>query len=146
MKKDKIIEILLIVLLFVFMIGIILFTPTINKYENIGKLIINEVMSNNKNTIQDKNGNYSDYIEIYNGYDYDVDLTGYYLSDDNYETKKWQFKDVTIKANSYLVVYASGLNQVMDDEIHANFKLDKNVKNMFIIMLVHLIIKIQENM
>lgn len=126
MKKDKIIEILLIVLLFVFMIGIILFTPTINKYENVGKLIINEVMSNNKNTVQDKNGNYSDYIELYNGYDYDIDLTGYYLSDDNYETKKWQFKDITIKANSYLVVYASGLNQVIDDEIHTNFKLDKN--------------------
>ena len=126
MKKGKVIEIFLIVILFVVMIGIILFTPTINKYENTGKLIINEVMSNNKNTIQDKNGNYSDYIEIYNGYDYDIDLTGYYLSDDNYETKKWQFKDVTIKSNSYLVVYASGLNQVIDDEIHTNFKLDKN--------------------
>ena len=126
MKKNKLIEIFSIVILFVVMIGIILFTPTINKYENTGKLIINEVMSNNKNTIQDKNGNYSDYIEIYNGYDYDIDLTGYYLSDDNYETKKWQFKDVTIKSNSYLVVYASGLNQSIDDEIHTNFKLDKN--------------------
>ncbi len=126
MKRSKIVEIFLIIIMFIIMIAIILFTPTITKYKNEGKLIINEIMAGNKNTLQDQSGNYSDYIEIYNGYDYDIDLNGYYLSDDDYETKKWQFPEVTIKANSYLVVYASGLNSYIDGEIHTNFKLDKN--------------------
>lgn len=126
MKNKRIVGLLLVILLLIMMVIIIFITPVFNKYKNTGNLIINEVMATNKNTILDKFGNYSDYIEIYNGYDYDINLLGYYLSDDDYETKKWTFPDVTIKANEYLIVYASGLNVYEDGEIHTNFKLDKN--------------------
>ena len=97
MKSSKLVGIVLVIFMFIIVIIIMLFTPLINKYKNDGKLIINEIMAGNKNTIQDKNGNYNDYIELYNGYDYDIDLSNYYLSDDNYETKKWQFPEITIR-------------------------------------------------
>ena len=121
--NNKWFGILSIIGIYIFLILIIIYTPTIHKYRNNGDLIINEVMASNKNTIIDSYGNKSDYIEIYNGYDYDVNLSGYYLSDDNFNTKKWKFPNVTIKSHEYLIVYASGLDKY-DTELHTNFKLD----------------------
>lgn len=113
-----------IVVLFIIATFIMIFMPFDNNYYNNGMLIINEIMAVNNNTIIDSYDNYSDYIEIYNGYDYDVDLTGYYLSDDNNDTRKWIFPSVTIKANDYLIIYASGKDTVNNDELHTNFKLN----------------------
>ena len=91
MKKEKIFGIVLIIVIFIILFIIITYTPIINKFRNNGELIISEVLSSNKNTIADAYGNTSDYIEIYNGYDYEINLEGYYLSDDNFNTKKWKF-------------------------------------------------------
>ena len=124
MKRENIIEKSLIILSFSLLLLVIVYTPTINKYRNNGKLIINEVMPNNKYTIKDTYGLYSDYIEIYNGYDYDINLEGYYLSDDNFNTKKWTFPNVTIKSHDYLLVFATG-KESTENELHANFKLSK---------------------
>ena len=110
------------VLIFLLLFILVVFTPEINKYKNNGKLIINEVMTSNHETIADSTGNYYDYIEIYNGYDYDINLKDYYLSDDDINTKKWKFPDITIKSKEYLIVYASGLDNYEFD-LHTNFKL-----------------------
>ena len=66
MKRENIIEKSLIILSFILLLLVIVYTPTINKYRNNGKLIINEVMPNNKYTIKDTYGLYSDYIEFIN--------------------------------------------------------------------------------
>ena len=116
----KLFPLLIFLLLFI----LIVITPEINKYKNNGSLIINEVMLSNHETIIDSTGNYYDYIELYNGYDYDINLEGYYLSDDDLNTKKWSFPDVVIKSKGYLVVYASGLD-TNEFDIHTNFKLSK---------------------
>lgn len=110
------------VFIFLLLFILVVFTPEINKYKNNGKLIINEVMTSNHETIADSTGNYYDYIEIYNGYDYDINLKDYYLSDDDINTKKWKFPDITIKSKEYLIVYASGLDNYEFD-LHTNFKL-----------------------
>ena len=55
---------------------------------NNGELIISEVLSSNKNTVADAYGNTSDYIEIYNGYDYDINLgIDYIIPDIEYLVK-----------------------------------------------------------
>lgn len=123
MKKKEVLGLISIIIIFLILFLIIIYTPIINKYRNNGKLIINEVMANNKNTIVDSYGNSSDYIEIYNGNDYDINLEGYYLSDDNFDTKKWSFPDIILKSKEYLLVYASGLDK-KDKELHTNFKLN----------------------
>jgi len=128
-KKElfqKRIEVLLILLIFIILFIVIMKTPIIIRYSNEGNLIISEVMPVNTYTIKDINNRYSDYIEIYNGNDYDIDLTGYYLSDDSFDTKKWQFPDNTIIPKySYLVIYASS-NNLSETELHTNFKLDSS--------------------
>ena len=126
MKKSSILESIFIIVIFIVLFVMIINTPLIYKYKNSGKLIINEVMASNKTTLMDYNGKYNDYIEIYNGYDYDINLEGYFLSDDNFNLRKWVFPSVIIKANDYLIVYPDGTNNISDNELHTNFKLDSD--------------------
>ena len=121
-RRDKI-EKFSIVGLFIFLCVLMILVPNMNTDINTGKLIINEVMLVNNSTIADKDGKFNDYIELYNGNDYDVNLYGYYLTDNMKDTKKWIFPDVTIKAKEYMVIYASG-KDLKEDELHTNFKLD----------------------
>ncbi len=85
---------------------------------NIHKLVINEIMSSNKGAVVDSDGKLSDYVEIYNGNDHDINLKNYGLSDDN-EKVKWVFGDTVIGANSYLVVFLNDRS----GELSASFKL-----------------------
>ena len=74
MKKIDRLEKFSIIGLFILLVALVFIVPNMNTNMNTGKLIINEVMLINNNTIMDKYGKYSDYIELYNGNDYDVNL------------------------------------------------------------------------
>jgi len=91
-------------------------------YGNYGSLYISEVSGTNFSIIKDEDNDYSDYIEIYNGYKFDVNLEGYHLSDKEFETDIWTFPDVTIKSGEHLIVFASGKDK-QDKYLHTNFKL-----------------------
>jgi len=117
MKK----EIVIIVVLFIIITLAIVMIPGMNDdYIKNSKLYISEIMANNSYTIKDDDGEYSDYIEIYNGYDYPVNLKGYYLSDEEFDVKKWQFPDIMIEPHQYILIYASS----KDKKYHTNFKLN----------------------
>lgn len=118
--NDKIKIILAFLLTFVLLL---LFSKLDNSYIKEGRLYISEIMTKNTYTIKDPDGDYSDYIELFNGYNKDIDLSGYHLSDSEFETSKWTFGNITIKANSYLVVYASGKDKCTENVCHTNFKL-----------------------
>ncbi len=74
------------------------------------KLIISEIVTNNNGVYVNENNEQCDYIELYNGTDKDIDLSGYGLSDDNKKIK-WAFGNVIIPAKSYLVVNCTGNNE-----------------------------------
>ena len=93
-----------------------------DKSININALVINEIMTSNKGAFADANGNCYDWIELYNGTNKDIDLTGYTLSDEDSGKTKWIFPSTTINHNSYLIVYLSGNN---NKGLYANFALDK---------------------
>lgn len=134
MKKysKELIGIISIIGISLLIILILNFVPVFNMYKNTKQIYINEIMSSNKSTIVSNNGKYYDYIEIYNNYDYDIDLTGYHLSDDINNTLKWSFPSITIKSKSYLIIYASGKNGLIDDELHCNFKIDTKGENIML--------------
>ncbi|OAV45697.1 CotH kinase family protein [Lewinella sp. 4G2] len=87
-----------------------------------GDLVINEFMAANDATQADQDGEFDDWIELYNNTASPIALDGFYLSDDAAETDKWAFPaGTTIGANGYLMIWADG-----DDEqegLHASFKL-----------------------
>lgn len=89
-------------------------------------VVINEVMSNNEATVADGDGDYPDWIEIYNPADRAADLTGYHLSDNDGNLGKWVFPANTIlDPGQFLLVFASGKTgaAIPVGELHAAFKL-----------------------
>jgi hypothetical protein len=85
----------------------------------IDKLVISEVMASNSQAHKDPNGQFSDWVEFYNGSNVDISLKNFALTD-RVDTIKWLFPDVIIPANGHLVVYLTGENM---DGLFANFRL-----------------------
>ncbi len=71
-------------------------------------IVINELMSSNSNTLADEDGDFNDWIELYNSGDESIDLEGWGLSDNASNLFKWEFPKVIIKPGEHLLVWASG--------------------------------------
>lgn len=76
------------------------------------QVVINEFMSARQRVLADEDGDYSDWIELYNCTDKDIDLEGWYLSDRYDMPLQWQFPAVQIPAQGYLIVWASGKDKI----------------------------------
>lgn len=87
-------------------------------------IIITEVMTSNDTVLKDSFGEYSDWIELFNTTDHEVNLEGCCLSDDINDTVKFSIPHITIPSHGYIVVYASGRETFTDSgELHTGFKL-----------------------
>lgn len=87
--------------------------------------VISELMAANASTLQDEDGDYSDWIEISNAGDESVDLGGYWLTDANNDLTGWRFPSVELGAGEAIVVFASGKDRDQPEgELHTNFRLD----------------------
>lgn len=84
---------------------------------------ITEIMSRNQTGITDSDGEYSDWIELYNASSGRVSLKGYYLSDNETKAQRFELPAYTMEPGSYLVIFASGKNKMEDSEIHTNFSI-----------------------
>ena len=86
--------------------------------------VINEILASNDGVIQDVDGDYSDFIELYNQGDASINLAGWHLTDDSSDLTKWQFPSVNLASGEYLVVFASNKNRaVAGSQLHTNFAL-----------------------
>ncbi|MHC4659297.1 MAG: Calx-beta domain-containing protein, partial [Planctomycetota bacterium] len=89
-------------------------------------VVINEFMASNDETIQDPQGEYNDWIEIYNGSCVAVDIGGMWLAD---EQNQWMIPDddpceTTIASGGYVLIWAD--EDVNDSPgLHASFALNK---------------------
>lgn len=87
-------------------------------------LVISEISAANRTYAPAASGECYDYIEIYNASAEAVDLSGYFLTDDEDDLYKWSVPEGTvISGGGYLLVYASGGAQGAQGELHASFKL-----------------------
>lgn len=87
-------------------------------------VVISEFMASNGSILTDEDGEFSDWIELHNTGDEPVSLNGWFLTDNDNNLTKWQFPDVTINADSYLVVFADDKDRrVPGSNLHTNFKL-----------------------
>ena len=112
-------------------------------------LVINEVVSSNVRGLPDEyeadlqncpvpdcerwhqdlgpsvyDGEYPDWVELYNGSVEAIALAGYGLSDNASKPMKWTFPEVMLQPAAYLVVFASGKDK-RENYIHTNFKLKR---------------------
>ena len=87
-------------------------------------LHITEFLANNEDSIQDEDGDNSDWIEIFNSGSDSINLEGYYLTDDSGVLTKWRFPSIEIPSGGFLLVFASEKDRRgVNSELHTNFKL-----------------------
>jgi len=70
---------------------------------NSQNLVINELMSSNRNVVVDEDGDTPDWIEILNNSTETINLNKYFLSDDILEPLKWQIPDLDLLPNQPLL-------------------------------------------
>ena len=90
----------------------------------LASLKINEFLAANDSIIQDPQGDYDDWIEIYNLSNEVIDLSGFYLTDDLNDLTQWSFPQGTsIASGDYLLVWADKDTADNPSGVHSNFKL-----------------------
>jgi len=87
-----------------FMVAVYLSANVLGAYSQV---TINEVCSRNASITADEDGDYPDFIELYNAGATAVDLQGYSLSDNSDTTRFWTFPSVMIQPGGYVTVFAS---------------------------------------
>jgi hypothetical protein len=86
------------------------------------QLAINEFMAKNDGTVTDQDGEYEDWLEIYNNTSSSINLGSIYLSNNINDLLKWRFPNTTsIAANSVLAIWMD--QDTTQIGLHANFKL-----------------------
>jgi hypothetical protein len=87
-------------------------------------LVLSEFMADNKRTLNDEDGDSSDWIEIHNSGSDTASLAGWFLTDDPANLTKWCFPEIELVAGGYRVVFASGKDRTNPAaKLHTNFKL-----------------------
>ena len=110
-----------------FSLQILLLIVLPNKLSSQG-IVLNEISSSNYSLIQDEDGDYEDWIELYNSGSQPINLNGYGLTDDSTNLLRWVFPDITIQVGEYRLIWASGKDRRPADgdglsELHANFSI-----------------------
>lgn len=85
-------------------------------------LVINEFSAVNTTIAADQDGEYDDWIELYNNTNATIDLAGYFLSDDPSDLTKWVFPTASIGPGAYLIIWAD--DDLWQTGLHANFQLN----------------------
>lgn len=88
-------------------------------------VLINEYATSSTCTVMDEDGEFVSFVELFNPGENSVSLLGYYLTDDEADSRKWAFPDVSLDGGGYLVVYLSGKTKTVQDgtALHCSFKL-----------------------
>jgi hypothetical protein len=85
---------------------------------------LSEFMASNTRTLADERGAFEDWIEIYNPAAVEVNLDGWYLTDDANDLAKWRLPATNLASGAFLVVFASGNDQRLSGaRLHAGFQL-----------------------
>ncbi len=100
-------------------------------FQGNGDLVINECMASNTNNAMDPDGEFEDWIELYNNGDEIIDLSGYFLSDNPNQLDKWFFPEgVDIGPEEYLIIWADG--EVEQGGLHCAFSLNADGETIYL--------------
>jgi len=88
--------------------------------DGVNRFVISEVMASNKMGLMAADGKLHDWIEIHNISGDTASLGGYFLCKDSGKVK-WQFPDIKLKADEYVLVFAS--KKEVKGELSCGFKL-----------------------
>ncbi|MBC7884141.1 MAG: CotH kinase family protein [Saprospiraceae bacterium] len=85
-------------------------------------VVVNEFMASNDGIILDEAGEAEDWIELYNTTNQNIDLSGYFITDNPLNLTKFEFPaGTTLAPDSYLIIWADEDQE--QGPLHVNFKL-----------------------
>ena len=94
------------------------------------QVVINEVVSSNATINVDEDGEYQDWVELFNNGPATVNLNGYGLTDNPAQPLKWVFPNVSIAPNQYILIYCSDKNRTVPGQpLHTNWKISGSGEN-----------------
>ncbi len=102
-------------------------TYTLNPSAATGDVVINEILAENRNSLEDEDGQKQDWIELRNRGANSVTLTGWSLTDVPELPGKWVLPNISLGAGQYLIVFASGKDRkttAAGTTNHTNFRLN----------------------
>ena len=80
--------------------------------------IISEILADNESGLRDQDGDWEDWLELYNPDSDPVDLGGYFLTDS---------PENVLQSGQFLLIFASGKDRaVTGQQLHTSFKLENN--------------------
>ncbi|MFM9963379.1 MAG: lamin tail domain-containing protein [Planctomycetaceae bacterium] len=85
--------------------------------------LISEFLAKNNSVLADEDGEFTDWIEIHNPTANPVSLNNWYLTDNPGQLTQWKFPNITLAADEYRVIFASGKDR-KSGELHTNFSLN----------------------
>ena len=97
----------------------------------VDNLVINEIMASNISAIADQSGEYDDWVELYNGNNFSLNLTGYYLSDSENDLTKWSFPNVSISPNDYLIIWCDTAGNTQAG-LHTTYRLSADQEEVYL--------------
>jgi hypothetical protein len=96
-------------------------------------IVINEILSKNTQYGSDEDGEFDDWIELYNLANKDIDISGFYLTDSKKQPTKWKFPSGTvISKNGFLIIWADG-DSTHVSGMHTNYKLSSDGENVVLL-------------
>ena len=98
----------------------------------VSSLVINEIMAANFSEVADQDGEFDDWVELYNGGSTAVNLSGFHLSDDEYTLNKWTFPNTTIQPNDYLIIWCDTAGGTQSG-LHTTYRLSADQEEVYLI-------------
>lgn len=99
---------------------------------NDNDVVINELMASNSTTMQDPNGEYDDWIELYNNSNQPKDISGFFLTDNPTNLDKWEFPaNTVIPPGGYFIIWAD--EDSSQGAYHCNFKLSATGEQLWLL-------------
>ena len=95
------------------------------------EVVLSELQAANKATLPDGDGDFVDWIELYNPSAEAQDLSGCYLSDDENDLRKWLIPSLTLESGEYRLIFCSKKDRT-EGELHTNFKLSSGGDTLYL--------------
>ena len=95
-------------------------------------LVISEIMPANSSSVTDENGNYPDWVEIWNHSDHPISMKNVGLSDKG-DRIRFLFPDITLAPDERIIVFCDNTNKVNPGKpLHAKFQLSGSGETVFL--------------
>lgn len=97
-------------------------------------LVINEISNKNFSVLRDEDGEYSNWVELKNSSDKELDLSAFALTDTMSKPIKWRFPRRILGPGEYLLVFLSGKDKT-GEQLHTSFRLAQSETQLFLTTL-----------